>query len=223
MFERFTAEASRVIFLARQETSQLGAWCIETEHLLLALLREDAALVRRFLPPNVSVEAIRRQVEERTAKNDTTVPSTMALPLSPQSKLVLRWAAEESEGLSHHQIDSRHLLLGLLREDTSLASEILRSHGLDPAVIRREFGNRGSAKPKIDLVPDEETAIRIAEAIWLPVYGWEMIERQKPFRAELENDVWTVRGSLREGSAAGVVVARISKANGTSHGIGTGQ
>jgi hypothetical protein len=43
---------------------------------------------------------------------------------------------------------------------------------------------------------------------------YETIERQKPFRAELEDDVWTVRGSLTEGCTTGVVVARISKADG---------
>jgi ATP-dependent Clp protease ATP-binding subunit ClpC len=45
MFERYTEQARRVIFFARYATSELGAECIETEHLLLGLLRGDAALV----------------------------------------------------------------------------------------------------------------------------------------------------------------------------------
>lgn len=45
-------------------------------------------------------------------------------------------------------------------------------------------------------VPDEKTAILIAEAIWLPIYGEDLIEN-KPFRGTLENDsIWHVFGSL---------------------------
>ena len=49
MFERYTEKARRVIFFARYEASQFGSPYIETEHLLLGLLREDKALTNRFL------------------------------------------------------------------------------------------------------------------------------------------------------------------------------
>ena len=48
MFERYTEKARRVIFFARYEASQFGSPYIETEHLLLGLLREDKALTNRF-------------------------------------------------------------------------------------------------------------------------------------------------------------------------------
>ena len=50
MFELYTEKARRVIFFARVEASQFGSSYIETEHLLLGLLREDKALANRFLP-----------------------------------------------------------------------------------------------------------------------------------------------------------------------------
>ena len=50
MFERYTEKARRVIFFARYEASRYGSPCIETEHLLLGLLREDASLRWRLLP-----------------------------------------------------------------------------------------------------------------------------------------------------------------------------
>ena len=49
MFERYTEKARRVIFFARYEASQFGSPYIETEHLLLGLLREDKALTNRLL------------------------------------------------------------------------------------------------------------------------------------------------------------------------------
>jgi ATP-dependent Clp protease ATP-binding subunit ClpC len=49
MFQRYTEKARRVIFFARYEAGQYGSPYIETEHLLLGFLREDRALVKRFL------------------------------------------------------------------------------------------------------------------------------------------------------------------------------
>jgi ATP-dependent Clp protease ATP-binding subunit ClpC len=63
VFERYTEKARRVIFFARYEASQFGSPRIETEHLLLALLREDKALVHHCLPSLASVESIRNQIE----------------------------------------------------------------------------------------------------------------------------------------------------------------
>ncbi len=223
MFERYTQEAARVIFFARHSASHFGMWSIETEHLLLGLLMEDEALVSRFLRPGDSIEAIRREVGERTAKTDGSVSTFIDLPLSPASKLVLTHAAAEAERLFHHQIGTLHVLLGLLREETCLASEILRSHGLDPTVIHQQFEGRNSVKPKAGFVPDEETAIRIAEAVWIPIYGKEKVESQKPFRVEVEYDVWTVRGSSPKGGNEEALIARISKANGTIFEVGQDQ
>ena len=48
MFERYTERARRVIFFARYEASQLGSNSIETEHLLLGLIREGKGLTSRL-------------------------------------------------------------------------------------------------------------------------------------------------------------------------------
>lgn len=63
---------------------------------------------------------------------------------------------------------------------------------------------------QIDYVPNEETAIKIAEAIWLPIYGVK-IEKFKPYKAELkDNTVWVVEGTLKEGKG-GVPYIEINK------------
>lgn len=63
MFERYTEKARRAIFFARFETSRFGSPYIETEHLLLGLLREDKALANRLLRSHAAIESIRRQIE----------------------------------------------------------------------------------------------------------------------------------------------------------------
>jgi ATP-dependent Clp protease ATP-binding subunit ClpA len=61
MFERYTEKARRVIFFARYEACQLGSMSIESEHMLLGLMREDANLIPRFVR-SVSAKRIREEV-----------------------------------------------------------------------------------------------------------------------------------------------------------------
>lgn len=69
-------------------------------------------------------------------------------------------------------------------------------------------------KPKDGYVPDEETAIAIAVAVWNSIYGKEKIKSEKPFRASLKDDVWTITGSLPKGRKGGTAIAEISKDDG---------
>jgi|SRR5580704_17798772 hypothetical protein len=77
-------------------------------------------------------------------------------------------------------------------------------------------------KPEAGYVPDAGTAIKIAVAIWSPIYGEKQISTEKPYNAVLTNGVWVVQGSLPKGLVGGVAVAEISKDDGkilrVSHG-----
>src|ERR1700758_1139956 len=100
MFERYTEKARRVIFFARYEAGQYGSPLIETEHLLLGLLREDRVLASRLLGSREPIEEIRSQIEGYLAGHAKTLTSADT-PLSQQSKRVLAHAVEEAEWLSH--------------------------------------------------------------------------------------------------------------------------
>jgi ATP-dependent Clp protease ATP-binding subunit ClpC len=140
MFEKYTEKARRVIFFARYEASQFGSPYIETEHLLLGLIREDKNLTQRFLPKaNASIESIRKEIEGRTVIREK-VSTSVDLPFSDECKRVLNSAAEESEKLQHKHIGTEHMLLGLLREERSVAAEILRERGIRLNSIREELG-----------------------------------------------------------------------------------
>ena len=145
MFERYTEKARRVIFFARYEASQFGSPYIETEHLLLGLLREDKALTNRFPRSHGSIESIRKQIEGRTAIREK-VSTSVDLPLSQESKRVLAYAAEEAERLAHKHIGTEHLLLGLLREEKCFAAEVLHERGLRLSTLREEGSRSQSEK-----------------------------------------------------------------------------
>lgn len=85
---------------------------------------------------------------------------------------------------------------------------------------------RHSYKPETGYVPDAETAIKIAEAVLIPIYGEKVINEEKPLKAELKDDIWIVTGTLHcpEGRdcLGGVAEIEISKDDGrilrVSHG-----
>lgn len=90
------------------------------------------------------------------------------------------------------------------------------------AVLLAADAPKHNVKPKQGYVPDEKTAIRIAVAVWEPIYGEGQVAKQKPYKAALTNGVWTVEGSLPELKVGGVAVAEIMKDDGrilrVSHG-----
>ncbi len=146
MFERYTEKARRVIFFARYEASQYGSPSIETEHLLLGLMREDKSLTNRFLRSHSSIESIKKEIEGRTIIREK-VSTSIDLPLSAECKRILAFSADEAERLRHRHIGTEHLLLGILREDKCLAAEILHERGLRLNTVREELMRTQSEKP----------------------------------------------------------------------------
>ena len=70
MFERYTERARRVLFFARYEASQLGSISIETEHLLLGLIREGEGSAIQILEDlGVNIQGFRRKIEAISAPN----------------------------------------------------------------------------------------------------------------------------------------------------------
>lgn len=157
MFERYTEKARRVIFFARYEASQFGAPQIETEHVLLGLLREDKSLTTRFFSHSrASIESIRKEIEGRTIMRER-ISTSVDLPLSVEAKHVLAFAAEESEQLSHRHIGTEHLLLGLLREEHSIAAKVLAEHEVRLSDVRDEIKRQAEqqATGRLELRPEE--------------------------------------------------------------------
>src|SRR5579864_5072331 len=142
MFERFTEKARRVIFFARYEASQYGSPYIETEHLLLGLMREDKALANHFLRSHDSIESIRNEIEPRITIRER-VPTSIEVPLSQECKRILNYAAEEAQRPGNKYVGTEHLLLGMLREEKCLGARILQAHDVTLSRVREELRIEG--------------------------------------------------------------------------------
>jgi uncharacterized protein (TIGR03435 family) len=139
MFERFTERARRVLFFARYEASQLGSTGIDTEHLLLGLMREGQGVTARlFADAGLALDEIRDDVVRRRPARPA-ISTSVEIPFSPAAMHVLQHTAEEADRLSHDYIGTEHLLLGLLRERGSGAAEVLTARGLQLDRVRKQI------------------------------------------------------------------------------------
>jgi uncharacterized protein YbbC (DUF1343 family) len=141
MFERYTEKARRVIFFARYEASQLGSVTIEPEHLLLGLMREDKELFARFLKgEGRKTEKLRADIQSRL-QTEQKIHTSVELPLADGTKRALAYAHEESDRLQHRHIGTEHLLLGVMREPETLASQLLHQYGVEMEAVRGFYGH----------------------------------------------------------------------------------
>jgi quinol monooxygenase YgiN len=139
MFERYTERARRVLFFARYEASQLGSTAINSEHLLLGLLREGKGLTSRiFDQAHLDPMAVHVEIYDAAADRPR-IATSVEIPIATEAKAALERAAEEATALRHHHIGTEHLLLGLLHLPESTAGAILTRAGLGLPAVRESI------------------------------------------------------------------------------------
>lgn len=136
MFERYTEKARRVVFFARYEASQFGSHEIDSEHLLLGLVREAKGIL--LWAPGLTADSVRERIDAHTPHLGPT-STAVDMPLSPDAGRALKFAGEEAERLAHKHIGTEHLFLGLLRVKDCFASKLLHEGGADAVKMREKL------------------------------------------------------------------------------------
>ncbi len=131
MCERFTSQFRKVLERANHEGRRLRHEFIDTEHILWALIQEDAGVVPDVLrEPGVDLDEIRREVGYLESA-DLDVASGTQLPMSPRAKKVFESSQKVARTLNHEYVGPEHILLGLLREEGHAAYRVLTNLGLN--------------------------------------------------------------------------------------------
>ena len=146
MFERFTDRARRVVVLAQEEARMLNHNYVGTEHILLALIREEGGVAAHALQSLGITEETARQQAEEVVGPDQPGPQRGHLPLTPRAKKTLQLSMREAIALGHAYIGTEHILLGLLREDDGAAIRVLNGLGVDPDRVRQQVIQLVSAR-----------------------------------------------------------------------------
>ena len=135
-YDKFTLRARRCITYAEEEARGFQHNYIGTEHLLLALLREEKGIAAHALAQlGARLPAARMAVEFMMGRGDS--PVTDSINLTPRAQNIIGHAREEASRLQRDYIGTEHLLLGLAREGGGMAAGILESMGVHPERILR--------------------------------------------------------------------------------------
>lgn len=187
MFERYTEKARRVIFFARYEAGQYGGPYIETEHLLLGLLREDRDLVRRFVGEDNALPEIRAEIERHITPH-ARISTSVEVPLTIESKKILQLAEEEADRLGHRHVGTEHVLLALVLLERSLAGRILQARGVKAATVREQAA-KAAHVDSLKLQPQSINRATTTPATttlesFLAGLKWQKADELVPFFAE---------------------------------------
>ncbi len=165
MFEKYNEKARRALFFARYETNKLGSRVIESEHILLGILREGdetvSEIFRRF---QVKPQDIWREIEGNSVFVER-ISSIAEPPLSEDSKKIFAYAVHEAESMLHATVGPEHLLIGILRMEGCAAVRILAQHGFDVYTVREEV---------LAIAKEREAPQQIEQLPFLSGYGCDL-------------------------------------------------
>jgi ATP-dependent Clp protease ATP-binding subunit ClpC len=154
VFERFTDRARRVVVLAQEEARLFNHTAIGTEHLLLGIVHEGQGVAAQTLEAlEIRLPVVRGAVEREMQRGAS--PAVGAPQFTPRAKQALEDALRESLQLGHNYIGTEHMLLGLLHNDDSVASRVLRDLGATYERARDEVVAVLADRP----VPPEESGV----------------------------------------------------------------
>lgn len=127
---KFTERARKVLSLANEEAYRYNHDGVGTEHMLLAIMTEREGIGARALNRlQVQPSGVREQIETLHPAGEQPVGDDQ-LEMTQQGKGSIELAVQEARSLGHHYIGTEHLLLGLLREEEGLASQVLLKSGV---------------------------------------------------------------------------------------------
>ncbi len=136
-FERFTERAKKALTLAQEEAESAGHSYIGTEHLLLALLREEEGIAHAALHA-LGVELAGTREAIRAALSTAPVGVISQILPTSRVKKVIEIAFEEAQRSGDINVATQHLLFGLLVEGEGIAARILVDMGVTLEKARAE-------------------------------------------------------------------------------------
>jgi ATP-dependent Clp protease ATP-binding subunit ClpC len=142
MNKKFSPKVKQIITKSRDEAIRLGQDYIGIEHLLLGILQEPNSLAVKVLQ-SLEVDSLEiRQAVENSIHRVPVGKDTLKvgnLPLNKAAEKVLKVIFLEAKMLKSEEISPEHLMLSILKEDSNLASRVLKEYDVDYDVYKSEL------------------------------------------------------------------------------------
>lgn len=136
--QKFTEKAILAIELAQNEPRRLGHDFVGTEYILLGLLSEGSGVAAQVLKSfGVTVEMARTEVEKCIGRGRGSV--LRDIPFTPRAKRVLELSSAHAKQMGQNQIDTGHLLLGILQEGEGVAVKVLENLSVNSQRLEQQL------------------------------------------------------------------------------------
>ena len=116
--------------------------------------------------------------------------------------------------MKYHYVATSVMMTAMCCSPIALAQTPTPTSTLRPREVPKSVSDYRVSLPKEGLVPDKETAIKIAEVILFRLYGEEDIITQKPYKVKEDDDIWWISGTLKENELGSAFNIAISKQTG---------
>ena len=130
-FKGFTEKANAALNFAIESAQELGHTYIGTEHIVLGLLREGTGVAASVLGGRGITAA---QYQEKIVEAESSGEYSRLSPedFTPRAKKAMEMAMEEAAALQHGYIGTEHILVAVLRDESSVAVRLLIALGARP-------------------------------------------------------------------------------------------
>ena len=158
MDARFSQRIKDVLSYSKEESVRLGNAHISTEHLFLGILRDGEGLaIDILILMGAELYDLRRSIEELIRPESAIkVSDTDNIPLLKSAEKVLKLVYLEAKSLQDDTIDTGHLLLAIMKDENSIATQVLKEHNIDYDSVRLELESTKKGTPRSEFPGDED-------------------------------------------------------------------
>lgn len=158
MDSKYSQKIKDVLTYSREEAIRLGNPSISTEHLFLGILRDgEGVAIDILINHGVDLVELKRIIEKKI-KSDMDFSGTNEpenITLFKSAERVLKLVLLEARSLKSETVNTSHLLLAILRDDTSYVTQLLAEKKIDYQLVRSEL-EANDIKAKADFSEDDE-------------------------------------------------------------------
>ncbi len=180
MFDKFSERSAQVFVEAQNEAKEMGHSYVGTEHILLAILKQDSPISESLAEIGITYSRAKNEVISIVGMGMRGMANSPQM--TPRAKRIIELAYEEAKYLGSEKIQPEHILLGIIREGEGIAVHVLKKMGADLSFLRRTIIENSSPRTN-DFEVDrgaESTSVRQLEGFGIDLTALAMKNQLDP-------------------------------------------